>query len=100
MKNRRIPILKVNLNPRINYSELGKIPEIKNIVLNETIYAIKDGINKKKNSIFIFEIANSDLLIELKKDDWESTLKNSLEYFIEIEDYNKCIEIRDLIEKL
>jgi len=100
MKRRKIPILRINMNRGINYSVLKDIPEIQHIVLNETICAIKDGVEKDKGSISIFEIADSNCFVELSREKWKSTLKNTMEYFVEREDYNKCIEIRELINKL
>ena len=100
MKKRKIPILKITTNPGINYSQLKDIPEIQHIVLNEAVKAIEDGVTKNKPSTSIFEIADSYHFVELDKKDWKPTLEKSLGYFANMEDYDKCIEIRELIGKL
>ena len=97
---RKIPLFKVNMGPGAEYSQLTKIPEVRDAVMEETIYAIKDGIEKKKTSISLFEVANSDYYIELSKDNWKPTLEHLIEYYTEHEDYDKCIEVRDLINQL
>lgn len=97
---RKIPVLRVSIEPGASYSQLKEIPEIKKVVIEEAIYAIKEGIEKNKPSISLFEVAYSDYYIELKKDKWKSTLEKVLEYYIEREEYDKCAETRDLINKL
>ena len=97
---RKIPILKIKAEPGADYSVIAKFPEIKQIVLEETIIAIKDGIEKHKTSISLFEIADSNYYIELNKDKWKSTLEHLINYYVKREEYNKCIEVRDLINKL
>jgi hypothetical protein len=97
---RKIPVFRVTMAPGVSYSVLTETPEIVQIVIDETIVAIKEGIAKKKKSILLFEVANSDYYIELEKDKWKSSLENALEYYVEKEEYNKCIECRDLINQL
>ena len=97
---RKIPVFKVYVEQGADYSQLTEIPEIQKIVREEAVYAIKDGIEKKKRSISLFEIAQSDYYIELGKDKWKPTLEKIIEYYIEREEYDKCVEARDLISKL
>jgi len=97
---RKIPVLRVNIEPGASYSQLQEFPEIKKIVLEGAIYAIKEGITKNKPSISLFEVAYSDYYIDLKKEKWKSTLEKVLEYYIEKEEYDKCAETRDLINQL
>ena len=97
---RKIPVFRVSAPLGASYSQLTEIPEVRNAVINETIIAIKEGIKTNKKSISLFEVAGSDCYIELKKDKWKSSLENAIDYYLESEDYNKCIECRDLIGKL
>jgi hypothetical protein len=97
---RKIPVFKVYVEQGADYSQLTEIPEIQKIVREEAIYAIKDGIEKHKSSISLFEIAQSDYYIELGKDKWKLTLENLIEHYVESEEYDKCAEARDLISKL
>ena len=97
---RKIPVFKVYIEQGASYSQLTELPEIQQIVRDEAICAIKDGIEKKKTSISLFEIAQSDYYIELGKDKWKPTLEKLIEYYSEREEYNKCLEARDLINKL
>lgn len=97
---RKIPIFTLRANYDIDYDYLVENKEIRNAIIDETLCAIKDGINKNKKSTFLFEIANSDCYIELKKNEWKVTLENVLQHYLEKEEYDKCIECRNLINKL
>lgn len=97
---RKVPVFRVSIKPGASFRPLTEIPEVKEVVIEETIVAIKEGIKKKKKSISLFEIAGSDYYVELEKDKWKLSLENAIEYYLEKEDYNKCIECRDLIGKL
>jgi hypothetical protein len=97
---RKIPVLRVSIEPGASYSQLKEVPDIKKVVIEEAIYAIKEGIEKNRPSISLFEVAYSDYYIDLGKDKWKPTLEKVLEYYIEREEYDKCAETRDLINKL
>jgi hypothetical protein len=100
IKKRKIPIFKVVSNPGDSYDVLKTHPQVKNIVINELVIAIEEGIKKKKNSVTLFEIGGSDFVLELDKLNWTKSLQYVLEYFVEQEDYVNCIKIRDLINKI
>lgn len=97
---RRIPKFRVNLGPGASYDMLTEVPEVIQVVIDETVVAIKEGIAKKKKSINLFEVTNSEYYIELKKEQWKSSLEKALEYYLEKEEYERCAECRDLINKL
>jgi hypothetical protein len=97
---RKIPILRIKMDIGADYSQITEVPEIRKIVMEETVYAIKEGIEKKKDSISLFEIYNTNYLIELSKKEWKSSLETALEYFLENEEYDRCAEARDLLNKL
>ena len=97
---RKVPVFRVNTKPGASYDVLAKVPGLKQVVIEETVLAIKEGIKKKKKSIPIFEIAGSDYYLEIEKDKWKSSLESAINYYVEHEDYDKCIECRDLISQL
>jgi len=69
-------------------------------VIEEVVYAIKDALKRKKSKIELFEVANSDYYLELKKDQFKSSLEAAIEYFVEKEEYDRCIECRDLMNSI
>lgn len=97
---RKIPIFKVILQNGAKYSQITKIPEIKKIIFEETVYAIKDGVERNMKSISLFEIADCKYYINLDKSQWKIFLNNAIEFYVNIENYEKCGECKKLIEKI
>jgi hypothetical protein len=97
---RKIPVFRVSLQPGTSYDQITEQPEIRKVVIEEVIFAIKEGISKKRKTISLFEVAGSEYYIELEKDQWKPSLENAIEYYLENEEYDKCIECRDLISKI
>jgi hypothetical protein len=97
---RQIPVFKVHVQPGANYNQLHEIPEVKEVVIEEIVYAIKDAIKRKKSKIELFEVANSEYYIELKKEQFKLSLQNAINYFLEKEEYDRCIECRDLMNSI
>ena len=97
---RKVPVFRVNARSGASYDKLVEVPGLKEVIIEETVIAIREGIKKKKKSTPIFEIAGSDCYLEIEKDKWKSSLENAIEYYVEREDYDKCIECRDLINQL
>ena len=50
--------------------------------------------------IIHFFIKDTKIVIQVKKDDWNTTLSLALEYFESVEHYEKCIEIKNLINNI
>jgi hypothetical protein len=100
MKRRKIPTLKLSMSSDIDYSEIIKIPGVADTVMEELVLAIKEGVTNKKKSISLFALADTDYYINIEKEQWVMSLNNALHYYVEIEDYNKCIECRDILNKL
>jgi hypothetical protein len=100
MSKRRIPLFKLSMKTGAKLESVYNNPEIKKAVLEETVYAIKEGIKLNKDHVSLFNIVDSDYTIELKKNNWKNVLSNALGYYVEIENYPKCIAIRDMINKL
>jgi len=97
---RQIPVFKVHVQSGANYNQLHEIPEVKEVVIEEIVYAIKDAIKRKKSKIELFEVANSEYYIELKKEQFKLSLQSTINYFLEKEEYDRCIECRDLMNSI
>ena len=68
------------------------------------IEGVKQSIKERLDEIVLFRIINPSsnfiMVSELKKDDWESSLSKSLEYFESVEEYEKCADIKKLLKKI
>lgn len=83
----------------------------KNFLINQKwlihsliIEGVKQSIKERLDEIVLFRIINPTsnfiMVSELKKDDWESSLSKSLEYFESVEEYEKCADIKKLLKKI
>jgi len=96
----QVPVLRVNVQYGASYNQLQEIPEVKEAVMQQTIKAIKTAVKNKKKSISLFEIANSGFYINITEDKFKSSLETVMQYYLKKEDYDACIECRDLINNL
>jgi hypothetical protein len=69
----------------------------KSTVFRSLIEDIKDALIFDKTTIVIFTYEKDNFSHILSEDYWIYTLNKALEHFEYIEDYEECIEIRDLI---
>jgi hypothetical protein len=97
---RKAPIFRLSAVSGVDYSKLVENVEIKETIIVETIVAIKEGINKNKKSTPIFEIADSNCYVEIERTEWKSALENVIKYYLSKEEYDMCIECRDLINRI
>ena len=97
---RRIPVFKITLGDGATYEQVSEHPTIRKVVIEETVFAIREGIKKNKKSILLFQVAGTTTYIELDKDQWKTSLENVLNHYVDEEDYDKCIEVRDLIKQI
>lgn len=100
MKKRQVPLFKVSVDEHSDYTFLSKIPHVEEAVMNELILAIKEGVQKQKKSVSIFNISNTSYSLELERSNWKQSLSKAIKYHENKEDYEKCAECRDLINKL
>ncbi len=66
-----------------------------------TLYAIKYAYDTKFNDeITIAFLNNEDTILGCPPEVWIDNLEKTMEYFIEIEDYERCQEVKELINNL
>ena len=66
-----------------------------------TLYAIKYAYDTKFNDdITIAFLNDKDTTLGCPPDVWIDNLQMTMEYFIEIEDYERCQEVKELIDNL
>jgi hypothetical protein len=98
-EKRKIPVFHLQLN-NSTYESFQQHPTVKKIVIEELVFAIKDGVTKRKKSVSLFQMNNTNLILELDRENWKKSLQNAIDYFVNSEEYEKCQEIKDLINKI
>lgn len=74
--------------------------ENKEVVYDRIIQAIKEGLYVNRDEIRLFELNGTGVYLTSKKPYWKRGLEQALQYFIQIEAYEKCISIKQLMAKL
>jgi hypothetical protein len=97
MKLNEIPLLKFDSDLQF-HQQLSKF---EHDIHMRTLYAIDYAFNTNFNEdITIAYLNDTDTILGCPPESWNDNLQMSLEYFISIEDYEKCSEVKQLIDKL
>jgi len=99
-QTRKIPVVSFEIPPSVPHSEVVKSDSFKYAVFTETLNGIKDAITKKKKVATLFSIRGSEYEVELKQSEWKNALQECIEYYSGQEKYEKCSEIKKLLDTL
>ena len=90
--------------PKIDYTPDEELTDLfernKEIVFDRFLYCIRDGFEKDLKDITVFELGETGYFLETNIEDWCDSLNCCITYFSIIEDYEKCIECKDLQKKI
>ena len=87
---RRIPIFE--FNEELKFS--------KHKVYKSLIDGVIEAIKTDKKEIKLCEVKHSGIYITVEKPEWKKSLDSALQYYIDIEEYEECSKIKNLIDKL
>lgn len=94
--------------PIILHIDLGSYPianwlkNNKYIIFSELVRYSKKMIDGDLDTLQSIMVSNDtdNIVFILKKDELSHTLEKAMEFFINTEEYEKCAEVRDLLNKL
>jgi hypothetical protein len=98
--SRQVPIFRIIVGEDVSYEDIQDVPEVKQILMKELLYAIKDGIKKRRANVSLFQINDSNYIIGLNKKQWKPSLETALKYYEDQEEYKVCSEIKQIIDSL
>jgi len=70
------------------------------LVFARIIKAVEEGLTMNLDSIRLFELNGTGAYLTSERPSWKDGLQRALQYYLAEEDYLKCAEIRDLMNKL
>jgi hypothetical protein len=81
-----------------NQSVNGWLEENRYIIFSELVRYSKKLLTEDLDNVQAIMVSNhyDNLVFILKKENLKLTLEKAMEYFMEMEEYEKCAEIRDL----
>ena len=99
-KKRKITNIEISYSTKRELKELSNKEEFQNIIMRDSFKAIKEAIKNDKTTVELFNIVNLSVIIKLSSLYYPSALKKISNYFEEYEEYEKCAEIKQLLNKL
>ncbi len=98
-QNRSVPKMMVDMS-QISSTDLVESLQFQESVFIETYNSIKSAIDNKKAEAHICEINTSGTLITIEKSNWGPALQSVIDYYADKDDFEKCIEVKELQNKL
>jgi hypothetical protein len=80
--------------------ELASRPKFVTFMYEGAIAAVKQAIRKNKSECVMFDIANHNFKVVLKKDHYKQFLNKAIKHYESIEDYPQCSELVTLKSRL
>tara|TARA_R110002012_G_scaffold14091_1_gene59124 strand:- start:16 stop:336 length:321 start_codon:yes stop_codon:yes gene_type:complete len=99
-KKKKITNIEISYSNKRELKELSNKEEFRGIIMRDSFRAIKDAIKNNYTTIELFNIVNLSIIIKLSSLYFPTALKRISNYFEENEEYEKCAEIKQLINKL
>tara|TARA_R110000796_G_scaffold199960_1_gene316074 strand:+ start:586 stop:906 length:321 start_codon:yes stop_codon:yes gene_type:complete len=97
---RKITSIEISYSNKRELKELSNKEEFRGIIMRDSFRAIKDAIKNNYTTIELFNIINLSIIIKLSSLYFSTALKRISNYFEENEEYEKCAEIKQLINKI
>ena len=80
--------------------KLSKSEDFVEFILLDSLDTIKRAVGENLEKVELFNILNLSLIVELEKSNYKIVLERILQHFVEIEDYDTCIEVQQIVNKL
>jgi len=99
-KEREVTPIEITYNTKKDLDELASSDQFKSFILKRTLEEIEFALENNLEKIEIFNIFNLSLIIELERKNFKSVLNKVMEPYVKDEDFEKCNQIKKLIDKL
>ena len=99
-KEREVTPIEITYNTKKDLDELASSDQFKSFILKRTLEEIEFALENDLEKIEIFNIFNLSLIIELERKNFKSVLDKVMDSYIKDENFEKCNQIKKLINKL
>lgn len=89
----------INITYETDIEFMQQLEEHADTIHNNTLYGIDEAFNTDDDVAFIAYL-NHDSMMAIPEEQWLDNLDHTLNYFISTEEYEKCSEVKQLINKL
>lgn len=70
------------------------------LVYNRIVQAVEEGLTTQQSSIRLFELNGTGVYFTSESKDWKRGLEKAIDYFVSVEEYERCITCKQLLSKL
>jgi hypothetical protein len=98
-KKRKVHNLEIFFTDEKDILKLAKSEDLNEIVMKESLVAIKDAIKNKSETADIVNITNLNCIVSIKKEDFGKVLDTLVNYYQNKEEYLTCSSIIKLKKK-
>ena len=70
------------------------------LVYNRIVQAVEEGLVAHQSSIRLFELNGTGVYFTSEIKDWKRGLEKAIDYFVSVEEYERCITCKQLLSKL
>ena len=99
-KEREVTPIEITYNTKKDLDELASSDQFKSFILKRTLEEIEFALENDLEKIEIFNMFNLSLIIELERKNFKSVLNKVMDSYVKDEDFEKCNQIKKLIDKL
>ena len=99
-KEREVTPIEITYNTKKDLDELASSDQFKSFILKRTLEEIEFALENDLEKIEIFNIFNLSLIIELERKNFKSVLDKVMDSYVKDENFEKCNQIKKLIDKL
>lgn len=92
--------IQIEYNDKEDLRKIEENDDFRSFIYQKSLDIITQAIEDKKDKVELFNVINLSLIVEINSSEYESVLKKIQEHYIQSEDYDKCIEIQDIINKI
>jgi hypothetical protein len=80
--------------------DISKSQQLKELLMSQVPISVYESHSARKQYATIFEINSTDHYIEIPKRDWVPALETCIMWFLEIEQYEKCTKLKQIIDEI
>ena len=98
MSKRKIPNLYITLKEGTDFNMVKENPQVQQVIYKNVVDGIEEAIKANKLEATVVELNSTGNYITLDQTNWGKSLERAQTYFLELEEYETCVEIQKLIE--
>lgn len=100
MAKKVIPNLYITVQEGVDFEAIQHNEQIQEVLYNRVVIAIKEANQTNKSEATVVELNSTGNYIAINRNDWKKSLKKAQDYFLNLEEYEKCADIQKLIDSI